>query len=312
MKEQKIRCNSEYKRLCQPITKQEYARLEKELKEYRGTVRIKTWINTVLCDYEKLDICQKYNIPYENSRMSFRNSEESLLWLCKKQLKRTDLTIEMRRYLIGKRYLYERIIDAHALAEQHTVNSSKRANKTQHEYLMMKTYERLAKEYNISSSTICKYAVYSEALDTIYNVSVQFASDIMLSIIKISQENVVEIAKLPEKEIKNISEQLLTEKISHVAFSNIRKLLTNQRPSPKAETSSIRSISIKDMPEYDPDAEVASLTLTIPSWISSMNRVRDVSDMSKVSIAAKAKLLNELEKLGNATLKMLEILKEKE
>lgn len=88
--------------------------------------------------------------------------------------------------------------------------------------------------------------------------------------------------------------------------------MTDQRPSPKAETSSIRSISIKDMPEYDPDAEIASLTLTIPSWISSMNRVRDVSDMSKVSIAAKAKLLNELEKLGNATLKMLEILKEKE
>lgn len=311
-KKQKLRCNSEYKRLCQPITKQERIRLESELKEYKGTVKIKTWANTVLYDHEKLYICQKYNIPYEASRIYFRNSETALLWLCKNQLNRTDLTIEMRRYLIGKRYLYERIIDAHALSEKRAARSLKRTNKTQYDYLTMKAYERMAKEYNISHSTIYKYAEYAEALDTIYDVSVQFASAIMLGIIKLSQENVAEITKLSEKEIKNMSDQLLAEKISPADFSNMRKHLTNRHSSKTETTSSLKSMSVKDMPEYDPDAEAASLSLTIPSWISSMKRVCDVSDMSKVSIAAKTKLLNELEKLGDETLEILEILKEKQ
>lgn len=314
-KNPKLHCNSEYKRLYQPITKQEYIRLETELKDYKGIIKIKTWANTVLYDYEKLEICQKYNKPYEASRLYVRNSEEALLWLCKKQLGRTDLTIEMRRYLIGKRYLYEKIIDAHAISEYRAANSSKRThkmNKPQYEYLTMKTQERLAKEYNISHATICKYAIFAEALDTIYDVSVQLASDIMRGYIRISQENVAEIAKLPEKEIKSMSEQLLKTKNDRATFSNSRKLLTKLLPNETEETSLLKPISIKDMPEYDPDAEIASLALTIPSWISSMKRVCNVSDMSKVSSTAKAKLLNELEKLGNATFEMFETLKEKE
>ena len=68
----KLHCNSEYKRLYQPITKQEYIRLETELKDYKGIIKIKTWANTVLYDYEKLEICQKYNKPYEASRLYVR------------------------------------------------------------------------------------------------------------------------------------------------------------------------------------------------------------------------------------------------
>lgn len=54
---------------------------------------------------------------------------------------------------------------------------------------------------------------------------------------------------------------------------------------------------IKDMPTYDPDGEVCSLALTIPSWISSIDRTQSVSDFEKVSESAGAKLIYELDHL---------------
>jgi hypothetical protein len=52
--------------------------------------------------------------------------------------------------------------------------------------------------------------------------------------------------------------------------------------------------SVKDMPSYDPDVEVASLSLTIPSWNSSIDRVFTKTNMHEVSSKAKTQLKAEL------------------
>lgn len=308
-----LRCNSEYKRLYQPITEQEYIQLETKLKESKDIIKIKTWINIVLCDYEKLEICQKYNLLYRASQIYVRNSEEALLWLCKNQLERTDLTLEMRRYLIGKRYSYERILGAHDAASRRASSSVRRKpKKTEARYddCAIKTQERLARECNISVSTIWKYYIFAEALDAIYDINEEFASAIMRGNIKISQENVVAISKLSEKEIHNMAEQLLREQTDFKSFSGLRKLLSKTNAEKTDDNVSVKAPSIKDMPQYDPDSEVASLALTIPSWISYMKRVSNASDMSKVSESAKTKLRNELDKLGNAIFDMYDMFKE--
>lgn len=313
-KNPKLRRNSEYRRLYQPMTAQEYAQLESELKDCTDTtIEIKTWVNIVLYDYEKLEICKKYNIPYVDSRLYVRNSEEALLWLCKNQLERNDLALEMRKYLIGKRYLYEKMLGAHTMSARRVANSSKenhKMNEPRYEYCAMKTRERLAKEYNVVHMTIWKYSIFAEALDTIYDISEELASAIMRGKIKLSQENVVAISKLSDKEIQNMAEHLLQEQTDFKNFSGSRKLLSKANAEKTTDNISAKAPSIKDMPQYDPDSEVASLALTIPSWISSMKRVSNVSDMSKVSDGAKSKLRNELDKLGNTIFDMYDMLKE--
>ena len=52
------------------------------------------------------------------------------------------------------------------------------------------------------------------------------------------------------------------------------------------------------MPAYDPDAEVAGLTLTIPSWMSSIDRTKSMAHLETISTAARQNLrvaLTELE-----------------
>ena len=48
------------------------------------------------------------------------------------------------------------------------------------------------------------------------------------------------------------------------------------------------------MPAYDPDAEITGLALTIPSWISSIERVRDKADFTTTSEKARSNLLSSL------------------
>lgn len=69
--------------------------------------------------------------------------------------------------------------------------------------------------------------------------------------------------------------------------------------------------AIKNMPEFDPDAEITGLTLTIPSWCSSLDRVRTKTNLSIVSDQARAKLSNALETLQSKSSEMMDAIKEK-
>jgi hypothetical protein len=63
--------------------------------------------------------------------------------------------------------------------------------------------------------------------------------------------------------------------------------------------------SVKDMPVFDPDAEITALALTVPSWCSSIERTRVKVDLSIVSGVAKNKLVAALNSLQNQIAHML-------
>lgn len=174
----------------------------------------------------------------------------------------------------------------------------------------IKTQERLGREFNLSPSTIWKYRIFSVAIDNIYEISEELALEILKGVIKISQENIIAISKTNEREIQNMADYLMHEKTDYGTFARSRNLVSKSFAERTEENVSVKQTSIKDMPEYDPDAEVISLALTIPSWISFMKRIFNANDMSKISNSAKSKLRNELNKLDDAIFDFFNVLKE--
>lgn len=69
-------------------------------------------------------------------------------------------------------------------------------------------------------------------------------------------------------------------------------------------------MAIKNMPEYDPDAEITGLTLTIPSWANSINRTKSNTDLSSVSVKARTNLEHALFDLQTTIDDMLKAMKE--
>ena len=61
---------------------------------------------------------------------------------------------------------------------------------------------------------------------------------------------------------------------------------------------------------HDPDAEIAGLTLTVPSWVRSIERARNNADMNAASTSAKSKLEEALLSLQEKVSEMLSEIRE--
>ena len=68
--------------------------------------------------------------------------------------------------------------------------------------------------------------------------------------------------------------------------------------------------SIKDMPAFDPDADINGLALTIPSWSSSIDRVLKRTDLSIISSHAREGLVRQLLSLTDHVSDLLDAIKE--
>jgi len=160
-----------------------------------------------------------------------------------------------------------------------------------------KTARRLGEEYHLSHSTIEKYGTYTRAIDTLAEKDRELVPRILSGQTKISYENVIELSKLPAQELRRMSKQLIRNDRDFVGYASTRRDIEHRHRKSKTTPMSTADVSVKDMPAFDPDAEISSLTLTIPSWINSINRTSATTDLALVTDRAKSKLVCMLESL---------------
>lgn len=239
-----LKINEEFKRMVQPITDDERCRLEKEISQ-NGNAKVFV-INGVIVDgFEEYEIATELNLPISRIIIPINNSSEAIAWICHVQLKRSDLTLMMRKYLIGKRSLAEQACEKgryHSVSEE-THNHMGNITTT------IRT--RLAKEYSYCLTAVRDYEACAKTIDTIFLFDRKTAVLLLRGKIHISQSNLIAFAKLSAAQLKNKMENQLNDKYS-----------------------TDKTSTVKSTPIYDPDAEISSLSLTIPSWVNFIERVR--------------------------------------
>lgn len=111
---------------------------------------------------------------------------------------------------------------------------------------------------------------------------------------KVSQEGVTQMAKMePEELAKAASHFEAKKKPDFLPYSSARQELKTS----KSQGSTDNGPSVKDMPKYDPDAEVTGLVLTIPSWIKVIEHTEGHYDKKAISSEARKKVIESLEDL---------------
>lgn len=298
-----LKVDPEFAILMQPVLDIDTDDLAIDLLEYGCKEPIITWHGYILDGHKRYRICQEYNIPYETQQLQLDSRASALQWICCHLLKKNHLVNENRKYLIGKRYELEKTL---ATREINLKHKNEEAAPTLHQLLSQKAI-KMSDEYHISIGTVKKYNLYSKALDKIASESPHILSKIRSGQLRISHENVIEISRFPAEDIHKLSDAVSRGNISRLNYSGIRHEIAWKRYEVQyAESNSRRrqrdtmDAGIKKMPLYDPDAEVSSLTLTIPSWISSISRAHNNSSFELVSPTAKAKLLVQLTALKTA------------
>ena len=330
MRKYNLTIDPEFKQMIPPLIQVERQQLEDNIKRDGCREPIALWGNTIIDGHNRYEICKKYNLPYDTIQVELHSREEAIAWICANQLGKRNISDETRRYLIGKRYAMEKILGAHNSAgtNQYTKNEvgarmlpeAKKADheigakllpEPQYDRTASRTRERLGREYHISHATVLKYSTYSEALDYLSEIVPELISKVLSGQVKISQENILELAKMPPMDIKRLGTQLAKKKEDFVGYSNARRVI-HPKAEPPPKPINTPNVSIKNMPEYDPDAEFSSLTLTIPSWVSSIVRTQTTANLSEVTPQAKSKLMQGLIDLRKTVDEMLNVIKEVE
>jgi len=210
----------------------------------------------------------------------------------------------MRKYLIGKCY------ESRKASFLTTADSPEKQRGYQYSIA-----EEIGKEVYLVGGTIYKYGIFTSALDNIASKNKNIAEKILSGRLRISQTNIIELSRLPKEEVRALNNILTNSNMDHISYAEMRHELEWQHynsscfPSAKKKRQK-PTATIKEIPAYDPDAEISSLTLTIPSWISSIERTRSLADFPKTTDTARGKLQHELFALHKAIYTIQKILEE--
>lgn len=229
-------------RLVQPIIGDELRCLEKEVSQSRD-VRIFVYNDTIVDGYEKYDFAVKFGVPIKLISIPAYSFNEAVVWLCRTQLRRNDLTLMMRKYLIGKRSLAEQELQNQKL---HDVSGKAPACRGE---FKTATRKRVGKEYDYSYNAVRAYELCAKTVDVLFLKNTKFALRLLHGEMNIAQSSLIAFAELSEIQQEKMLENLMNNK---------RVIL--------------KPPAIKNLPRYDPDAEIYSLTLTVPSWINMIER----------------------------------------
>ena len=277
-----------FQRLVQPLGKIYLASLRAKLISDPSLRILQTWNGVLLFEYEKYRLCNSMNLSFQVDEKSFTCFEQAASYICSSQLKRTDLTSEYRKYLIGELFLFE---------EKHYLLSN-----PEHPNSRYRIAYKIGEDINLSGGTVLKYSTYALAINEIFDNSSDFSLQILMGKTKVSHSNVIELSRLAHDELTAIARSALDENTVHLTFSDIRHEVKYSYTQPRApvtrrerkEQKEKINAGIRQMPAYNPDSEVNSLCMTINSWVSSIERVNAKTDFSTISNRAMLELMKQL------------------
>lgn len=315
----RLNIDAEFKTLIRPLRRDEYAQLEANLVLGGCREPIMTWHETIVDGHNRYEICNRLHIPYAVQEIEFDSREEAIVWICNNQLGRRNITEETRKYLIGRQYEAEKLVGYRRNTDGHNqytrsddldeIDDPHDMSGKEYRESGRRTANRLGKKYHVSSGAVQKYGKYSEALDTIAEKAPDLVPQILSGNYKISHNNVVALSMMEAEEVQKLSTKIGHGATPFIRYSESRKDFSDEpamKPGPKPPEIPV----IKIMPAFDPDAEVTRLTLTIPSWTSSIERTRVTADLSTVSLSAKDQLESALELLQSKVQEMIRSIKE--
>ena len=254
--------NAGLQSLKQPLTEQEYRALEEDITVHGCHTPLLVWDNCIIDGVKRYEICRLRGIPFPVTCRAFPGLPDAVSFVCQTQLDREDLTPELRKYFIGKKYHADLDIRVRecmkfspaAYGQKQTPIPAKPQKKYETAYAV-------GAQYRLAVGTVLKYGRFAKNID---------------------------LLREKNKELGNGY---------HIRYEDIRQEQHCITPAPFRPKFTPQ---IRNLPAYDPDAEVSSLALTIPSWVSSIAHVEDSAALDYISPAARQKAKTQLTALRQA------------
>lgn len=281
-----LKVDPEFRRLCPALGKEGRQKLEVLLSQQKQVPVIQSWNQWIVDGFERFELCMRAGLPFTVEPLSFPCREEAILWICVRNALREDLSEEQRRYLVGRRYQTERGL--------YGTSPSREEGGTPAESCW-KTATRIGREYGSTPTTIQRYGMFAAAMDTIFKHAPVLFEQILSGKTQLTFPHIIAIAEKRPGEMKRLEDALTRPSSVQVP---LRKGRGRVHPPMTRGIPPVLPPPIKSMPAYDPDGEITSLTLTIPSWVHSMERAMAAVHWEETTPQAKTKLYEALSLLS--------------
>ncbi|MGI6735779.1 MAG: hypothetical protein ACOX41_00480 [Anaerovoracaceae bacterium] len=91
--------------------------------------------------------------------------------------------------------------------------------------------QQIADELKISRGTVLKYEIFTKCIDSLREKEPEIAAKILSGKLKISHENIIELERLPSRELHALNNTLSKSNIDHITYSDFRHELLWKEPA---------------------------------------------------------------------------------
>ena len=208
MKQQTLIIDPEFKAQIPPLTEDERKQLEENiLADGEILSPILVWNDTIVDGHNRYEILQNHpEIPFTVYPLTLENREQVLVWICKNQLGRRNLTPEQKKFLIGKQYDAEKHDGFHG--NQHTPSAPSGGVQNEHQRPAEKTCERIARENHVSASSVRRAALFAQGVDLADKLCPGIRLQVFRGVLNVPDALFERLAKAPPEEYDAILEQI--------------------------------------------------------------------------------------------------------
>ena len=196
-----IKIDAEFQGKIPPLTFEELNQLETNiLREGRIINPIILWNGTIVDGHNRFTIAKKHpEIPFSTHEKDFSNRQEAIIWICKNQLGRRNLTPEQKKYLIGKQYEAEK--------KSHGANDGFRGNQhdlvsaeNRHLPVGVQTCARIAKENGVGKTYVKDAELYAKGVDAAEEAVPGTRQKVLSGEVKPTAAEIASVVSAPPKE----------------------------------------------------------------------------------------------------------------
>lgn len=292
MKLTALKIDPEFQGKIPPLTSEELDQLEKNIVSDGKVINpIIVWNGLIIDGHNRYAILQKHpDIPYTVHEKTFADRYEVIIWICKNQLGRRNLTPEQKKYLIGKQYEAETQARGFQ-GNQYTVlvNDTMR-----HSPKNELTCERIANEAGVGRTYVVKAKQYAKGVDAAEEAVPGTRRKVLSGEVKPTAAEIASVARAPPEDRPALVEKICAPKETKKSSSKS----TSKSKKVEKSTTSIAPCEVQAEPaviEVPPEPIIQSkqkqtALQTIRTLSTKMESVEQVADaegmLSEVASAA--------------------------
>lgn len=200
----------EFRDKIQPLSEDEFSKLEQNILE-DGEVRepLVVWRNTIIDGHHRYKIVQKHpEIPFKVKQMDFADKWAAIVWMCRNQLGRRNITDEQKTTLIGEAYKAQKMTHGGNTSREHDDTGRFTSSRQIGDLRKEKTRDVIARDFGVGTRTVERAENFVDGLNEAEKISPGIKEAVLSRTVKAPKSVISEIRNAPEEKKREAVEAI--------------------------------------------------------------------------------------------------------